>query len=180
MGDRLLFLDIDGVVNTIMIYTEPQNITRGTINRDGYYFELCNLSDGYVSNKQALGWVSKLCTDYKLSIVITSTWLLGEDFDEVKDVLYRSGLKKEVPVISGINTVLHCGRGIDIEHWLDVKGYDPDRTVMVILDDDRDMVGLKQDFTKYLIQTDTYVGFTYRDYIKASELIEDQIENKEG
>ena len=179
MTDRLLFLDIDGVVNTIMIYTSPQGTPRSTICRDGFYFELCNLEDGYVSNKQAVAWLSKLCKEYDLDIVITSTWLIGGSVDEIREALYNSGLDRGIQVISGINTLLHCGRGLDIEHWLDTKGYDPDRTVMVILDDDRDMVGLKTDYTKYLIQTDTYVGFTYRDYMKASELIEKQIEEKE-
>ena len=38
--DKLIFLDIDGVVNTLQISTKPFDTNRGQISRDGFYYEL--------------------------------------------------------------------------------------------------------------------------------------------
>lgn len=175
--ERLLFLDIDGVVNTLMIWDEPQGEGRSTVFKDGYYFELNHPGDFKVSNKQAMLWVSKLCTDYNLGIIITSTWLIGHSLDDIKFALYSSGLSKDVLVLGGISENQGHTRGWQIESWFNETQLDPDKTVMVILDDDNDMVGFQKDFTKYLIQCNTYTGFTHNDYVKASELIESQIKD---
>ena len=49
MKERLCFLDIDGVLNTLMIYKSPSESKNGKINRDGYYYDLCWPDDMYVS-----------------------------------------------------------------------------------------------------------------------------------
>ena len=45
--ERLLFLDIDGVVNTHMIYSKPIE-GRRMVEKDGFYFDLCWPNDGRV------------------------------------------------------------------------------------------------------------------------------------
>lgn len=70
---NLIFLDIDGVVNTLMISTKPFDTNRGQISRDGFYYELCNSSDKRVSNTQAVMWLNKLCKIVDAEIVISST-----------------------------------------------------------------------------------------------------------
>lgn len=175
--ERLLFLDIDGVVNTLMIWDKPQGEGRNTVYRDGYYFELNHPGDGKVSNKQAMLWVSKLCTDYDLSIIITSTWLIGNDYRKIAESLYNSGLSKEVQVLGGIGKNQGYSRGWQIEAWFNETKLNPDKTVMVILDDDCDMVGFHRDFTKYLVKCDNATGFTHNEYIKASDLLDSQLDD---
>ena len=41
MKERLCFLDIDSVLNTLMIYKSPSESKNGKINHDGYYYDLC-------------------------------------------------------------------------------------------------------------------------------------------
>jgi hypothetical protein len=179
MYDRLLFLDIDGVVNTVMIWDSPENLSKSTVYKDGYYFELCHPGDNKVSNKQAMLWVSKLCTDYDLSVIITSTWLIGNDYKKIAEALYNSGLSREVQVLGGINKNYGHSRGWQIEAWFNDTKLNPDQTTMVILDDDSDMVGYTKDFSKYLIQCSNTNGFTHIEYIKASKLLDEQFDNGE-
>ena len=87
MKERYLFLDIDGVINTLMIYKEPVEGRSGKVKKDGYYFDLCYPSDGRVSNLQALYWLEKLCLEYNLKVVITSTWMVGHSLQEIKECL---------------------------------------------------------------------------------------------
>lgn len=173
--ERLLFLDIDGVVNTLMIWDSPQDKGRSTIFKDGYYFELNHPGDGKVSNKQAMLWVSKLCTDYDLSIVITSTWLIGNDYRKIAEALYNSGLSKEVQVLGGINKNQGHSRGWQIEAWFNERNLNIDKTCFVIADDDSDMIGYQKDFTSYLVQCNTSVGFSHVDYCRACELLDKQM-----
>ena len=43
--DKLIFLDIDGVVNTLMISDNRLKKARGQIARGKVYFDLCSPSD---------------------------------------------------------------------------------------------------------------------------------------
>ena len=171
----IVFLDIDGVVNTIMAY--PNQVEGLNLKeKEGYYFDLCWPGDKRVSNKQAMTLVSKLCTDYKLDIVITSTWSIGHSLDEIRESLYSSGLKREVNIIGTTCTNMFKSRGFQIEAWLTNNKLDYRTFPVIILDDDSDMLGFKTDFTKYLLQTNTYIGFSFADYIKAQEIIDKQLE----
>lgn len=174
MNNRFLFLDIDGVLNTHMIYREPIE-GRRMIEKDGFYFELCWPSDKRVSNEFAVNWLSKLCLEYNLDIVITSTWLIGHSVEEIATCLYNSGLHKDVKVIDGCTTNQFKCRGVQIESWFDRHKLKIEDTISVILDDDTDMVGFRKDYTPYLIKCDTYTGFGMVEYSKACEFIERQL-----
>lgn len=77
--NKVVFLDIDGVVNTLIIDTKPFETDRGQISRDGFYYKLNMPDDGEVSNRQAVMWLNKLCKETNAKIVITSTWRFGND-----------------------------------------------------------------------------------------------------
>lgn len=51
---NIVFLDIDGVVNTLQINDKPFENDKGVIYKDNFYFKMNNASDGEVSNKQAI------------------------------------------------------------------------------------------------------------------------------
>ncbi len=85
MNNPVIFLDYDGVVNTLVIYKEPVKARR-LLQKDGYYFDLCYPQDERVSNVQAVLWLDKLCKEFTADIVITSTWrkdfvILDDDSD---------------------------------------------------------------------------------------------------
>ena len=163
--DKLIFLDIDGVVNTLMIYDKPFEGNLGHISRDGFYFDMCLSVDNRVSNTQAVMWLNKLCKDTKARIVITSTWRLGSSLKELITILRNSGLHKDI-IIEGCTPNLGTKRGNEILHYLQYN-YPNGVYSYVILDDDDDMDGCME----RLVKCNCYRGFGYPEYIKAINIL---------
>lgn len=168
MKNRIIFLDIDGVVNTRQIGIMPFPSACGKIRRkDGFFYDLCNNKDGRVSNIQAVMWLNKLCKDTGAKIVISSTWRFHDDEDfTTEDCLRNSGLLPEIEIIGKTPNAGTSIRGDDINNYLCTR-CDPLNTSFVILDDDNDM----GDLIDYLVLCDTDVGFGYNEYRKALEIL---------
>lgn len=132
-----------------------------------------------MSNIYAVRWLSKLCLEYNLDIVITSTWLIGHDLGEIKFALYSSELDKRINIIDGANKNYFKTRGTQIESWMNSYNYDIDKSIFIILDDDTDMVGFKRDLTSYLIKCNTYTGFGMEEYSHACTLLDKLIEERD-
>lgn len=165
--DRLIFLDIDGVVNTLIINTKPFKSRNGQIERDGFYFDLCNSSDERVSNIQAIIWLNKLCKDTGARIVITSTWRGREgNYKDINKYLCNSGLLDDI-IVEGATPWLDGPRGKEILCYLQ-KNYPNGVNSYVILDDDTDMKGCEN----FLVKCDTFHGFGYPEYLKAKQILE--------
>ena len=163
MNNPVVFLDYDGVINTLVIYKEPVKARR-LLQKDGYYFDLCYPQDERVSNVQAVLWLDKLCKEFTADIVITSTW--RKDYDLACRCLYNSGLSKNIRIIGATPWLDQC-RGSEIDAWLKEHPC----PAFVILDDDSDM----EPYTDHLIKTDTYDGFTFNSYVKAKKLLQKQL-----
>ena len=163
--DKLIFLDIDGVVNTLMIYDKPFKGGLGHISRDGFYFDLCHSGDKRVSNTQAVMWLNKLCKDTNARIVITSTWRMGSSLKELIAILRNSGLHKDI-VIEGCTPNLGTKRGKEIQHYLQCN-YPDGVDSYVILDDDDDMDGCME----RLVKCNCYRGFEYPEYMEAIKIL---------
>lgn len=160
---KVVFLDIDGVVNTLMISKEPFHYEgRSSIERDGFYYDLCSPSDGRVSNIQALTWLEKICKDYNLSIVLSSTWRFH--YEEACEALYNSGLSKDIKIV-GATPRLGTRRGIEIQAYLDEH---PEVEDFIIIDDDLDMCHLM----KHLIWCHTDDGITNRTRMEVARYFE--------
>lgn len=164
--NSIVFLDIDGVVNTLQINTKP--FSKNSIYRDGFYFDLCHNNDKRVSNRQAVMWLNKLCKDTGAKIVISSTWRFCEKQCTTEEYLRNTGLLPEIEII-GKTPIMHghC-RGDEILSWLNTN-YEKniDEISFVILDDDADMGNL----IEHLVQCDTHRGFEYPEYVKALEIL---------
>lgn len=153
---RVLFLDIDGVLNTFQIYKEPpSHIPKEQLKElDGYYFDICSSSDNRVSNLQAVTWLEKACKEFNLSIVISSTW--RTNFDRCVTSLHNSGLDISIPIV-GKTPTIDGYRGKEIEAYLKEH---PEVEDFVIIDDDHDM----KPYMDHLIDTDWEVGFNITTY----------------
>lgn len=167
---NIVFLDIDGVVNTLMIDTEPFKLRRDNIKREGFYYKLNMPGDMEVSNRQAIMWLNKLCKETNAKIVITSTWRMGENgFENTKSALYNSGLMVDIEVIDATPILKNPSdmkiRGHEIQMWLDNH---KDILNYVILDDDSDML---EEQLNHLVIVNTHYGFGLPDYLKALEML---------
>lgn len=142
---NIIFLDYDGVVNTLMFDGKSENP----------YFNFPK--DNKVNNYQAICWLNKLCKEYDAKIVVISTW---REQDNYKECLYNGGLDKNIEIIGKTESFSFI-RGEEIQKWLD-DHKDTDIN-FVILDDDANMGELE----KYRVKTETYRGFDYYEYEKA-------------
>jgi hypothetical protein len=164
--DKLIFLDIDGVVNTLEISDKPYETNTGKIPREDFYFELCMPDDGHVSNTQAVMWLNKLCRDSGARIVISSTWRgRNQNYQRVAEALYNTGLFEDI-IIEGATEWLDTSRGTEILKYLK-DHYPYIQPSYVILDDDADMDGCMD----HLVQCNTHHGFGYPEYEKALKIL---------
>lgn len=147
---RIIFLDIDGVLNSWASY--------------------------YKITTEKLQLLNKLIEDTGAKIVISSSWRVGskdvKDFldknfsnrtfrlDNFKDATNRECIENIFynDNIIDLTDTFGPSRGDEIKRWLDnhfdeVESY-------VILDDDTDML---DEQLEHLVQTDTYYGITNRE-----------------
>ena len=158
---RVIFLDIDGVVNTLMISREPIGNGRGQIKRGEFYFDLCSPSDGRVSNTQAVLWLEKICRDNNCKIVLSSTW--RHNYALAVNALYNSGLSRDIKFI-GKTPYLGTERGEEIAAFL--RGH-PEITSFVILDDDMG------DLIEHLVKTDVHTGINMTTVMQVAKKFEE-------
>lgn len=152
----VIFLDIDGVVETI--YWEK--------DEDGSYsYNVHKYGHEELNNKQAIGWLNELYNKIPYDIVISSTWRYKMDKDQFQELFIRSGFNPDIRVI-GITPILYQQRGIEIQKWLNDNKF---KGRFIIVDDDSDMCEL----LPFLVRTDCQLGFTIYDYQKALRLLKE-------
>lgn len=155
----IIFLDLDGVVETIYWERDEQGVWSFNIHKVGR-------KDGRkeLNNKQAIGWLNELYSKVPYDIVISSTWRIDMSAEELQDLLIRSGFNPKIKVV-GTTPILHLPRGIEIKRWIEENDF---KGKYIIIDDDSDMC----DLLPVLVRTDCQLGFTIYDYQKALELLQ--------
>ena len=154
---NVVFLDIDGVVNTPM-----------WVNQSGKLFTKYNFpKHGKVNNWQACQWVSKFCKERGYSIVVSSTWR-KEGLGTCKKCLYDGGIWPNIPII-GMTPVLDCERGHEIQKWLDVQEANGVKVKRWIIFDDVDETVSKEQSDRF-IQCRHDAGFLLEDLKKSEEI----------
>lgn len=162
---RIIFLDIDGVLNSEDYLSKPE--TRKNIEeaRDTLHFVSAQV------DQQAVGVLNELCSDTGAQIVISSTWRTLFPTETLDDVLHGRGLDPRARII-GKTPRLGGARGDEIVQWLGTAaehariGGEPVES-FVILDDDADMGELGD----RLVQTDPKHGLTRQHTKRARELL---------
>ena len=152
--NNIVFLDFDGVVNTIYWSKGPDGVYNQNALKSGHQ---------ELNNKQAIGWLNELYRQCPYNIVVSSTWRIGMSVEELQLLLLKSGLHPDIKVI-GKTPVLHTERGEEIQQWIDDHSFTGN---FIIVDDDSDMCEL----LPYLIQCDTYIGFTFYDFQKSIQIL---------
>lgn len=150
MKKRIIFLDFDGVVNTIY-YRYYKRFKK-------YQMRYATSADGIVNNRQAIQWLNELYDRYPYDIVVTSTWRLHSNCIQI---LYNSGLNKKIKIIGYTPYLEGKIRGEEIKKWIEDNNY-INFNNFVVLDDDTDM----GDLDNYLIKCDPYLGFTIYEFEK--------------
>ena len=165
---RVLFLDFDGVLNSMQSATfwhnkrdqskwenEMYSSWEGTLF-EYLAHEFCPIA---MSNMEEL---MRRCPDVK--IVVSSTWRLRNDVDALKKILAPSKLISDA-IIDRTDS-LDGPRGNEIKAWLDKH---PEVSQYVIVDDDSDMLeSQKENFVK----TSSMHGFQFGDMLWAERILD--------
>ena len=155
---KIIFLDIDGVLNYTKWYVDDRN--PGTINgNEGEIDPWC------------IDRVLKICNECDALVVISSDWRLSWYGTILR--LSRMGLNEslildktpELIWLKNINPKIDCSRGAEIQEWLDKH---PECENYVILDDRTDMLDSQLNNFVYI---NPMYGLTDDDVEKAIKIL---------
>ena len=159
---KIIFLDIDGVLNSEMFYKERyEKISKGESIPEHPLNEIDPL---------AINNLNILCKESGANVVISSTWR-HSGLEYCKDVLEKSGFTGN---IIGITPTLSsdCLRGNEILRWIkdnkSLVGPSHQFTEYVILDDDSDMLYWQRN--NFLL-IDRFVGLTMGGVFQAKKIL---------
>lgn len=166
---RVLFLDFDGVLNS----HQSAHFWHNKRDQSKWENEMYTAWQGFPKEYLAQEFCPIAMSNVEelvrrvpdLKIVVSSSWRLGETVESLKKILYPSKLIADA-IIDVTPRFGGEARGHEIHDWLTKH---VEVTKFVIVDDDEDMVHL----SNRLVRTDNYHGFTFRDMIKAQEMLEE-------
>ena len=149
---KIIFLDIDGVLNHDLHYEEKSQDDRF----DEVGLPLCNISNSSVL------LLNKLTDDTGAKIVLSSSWRYGKTINELKGIFRKAGITGE---LIGKTPALEIKqdwrysvpRGLEIRVWLNNYSGTDGHLSYVILDDEDDMLLYQKDV---FLQVDGYCGLT--------------------
>ena len=160
MVDSIIFLDIDGVLNTIN-HLKRQKIKSGKATNK-------------VWDPTACKHISLLCEHYNEKIVITSSCRHEYTLEQLQE-FFKSNKISDKFIIDVTNSIApqHDGnnycRGHEVEHWLENNSNE--ETSYVIIDDEAKFLESQQN---YLVRVDKHKGFSTKEaVINASNILED-------
>jgi hypothetical protein len=133
---NIIFTDIDGVLNTV--------------NRNDW-------------NKNSIDLYNKLCKEFDLKAVISSTWRLNHTKSQLQNIFNEKGV--EVEIIDFTDSFPDEGRGREIEDWI----FNNSHSKFIIIDDSvRDIIawGLPN-----VVRCRGWIGFSQEEYELARELL---------
>jgi hypothetical protein len=133
---NIVFTDIDGVLNTV--------------NRVQW-------------NKNSIELYNKLCDEFNLKPVISSTWRLNHTKEQLQKIFVEQGII--TPIYDFTDSFPDEGRGREIEDWIFNNSYDK----FIILDDsvrDINTWGLPN-----VVRCRGWVGFSEEEYDLARKIL---------
>lgn len=176
---KIIFLDIDGVLNHELWYKSEECINLNA--------KINAIADEDDANKQyelaqfcpdSVELLNRLIEDTNAVIVVSSSWRKGRTVEQLQELFAEVGIKGEVigktPELTFAENEYDYSvpRGCEIKAWLEgnkgILNNKISRAKYVILDDDSDMLYWQR--TKY-VQVDNYCGLTKNSIFKAKHIL---------
>jgi len=114
-------------------------------------------------NKTAIKLYNKLCDEFNLKSVISSTWRTNHSIYQLQNIFYQNGI--EVDIIDYTPIISFDGRGSEIGEWLRANEVDN----FIILDDctrDIERHGLPN-----IVKCRGWIGFSQEEYDIARKIL---------
>lgn len=153
---KIIFLDIDGVLNSHRFFKErhEKNAERH-FNGDYIEYKLGDI------DLKSMVHLNDLLQKTGAKIVVSSTWRKSFSVKQLQELFRRVNLQGEIiDKTATLNTI----RGLEIAKWLETR---PEVESFVIIDDDSDMGDLK----RFLVKTTFDDGITEDTVAKAVALL---------
>ncbi len=153
---KIIFLDVDGVLNSVAFWTSPRYI-RGR----------------HAIDAEAVVLLNRLTDRTGARLVVSSTWrkrgarAMRQTLRDVGITAPMLGITPDLSHRERGPLWVATERGTEIQAWLDTTRRQVNR--FVILDDDNDMAHLAD----RLVRTDYHVGLTAADIERAEALLAD-------
>lgn len=163
---KVIFLDVDGVLNSELIAREWELKTRKG-GWGGFFApdDVITVADTKWGD-ELVKRVRRIVDETGASIVMSSTWRLHFDVPKFKEMFKLYGW--DAPVID-TTPRLSGGRGLEVNKWLNTNPVD----AYVIIDDvDQFMATQKP----YYVQTDIMTGITEDDVEKAIKILNNELQ----
>jgi hypothetical protein len=153
---HIIFLDIDGVLCT--------HRCAAALGEKGLMANLDPI---------ALAFLNRLCQEYDIRVVISSTWRKGKDRRHFYELFMASGNLHLARALDYNWCTINTGgcRGDEIQEWLDRCKWDG----YTIIDDDSDMLEHQKD---HFIKTNNRNGMLFEHYIAIEEKIKQHFEKE--
>lgn len=171
LPDKMIFLDIDGVLNSRTFYTARQAMTDANFNLNDDRIQNFEMKELDITQ---LALLCQLVKETGAGICITSTWRTGKDPLWFRLWFYRRGIEFPRDCILWKTGHLpdarneaghHITRGTEIEQWMKDEKF---TGKYVILDDDSDFL---EHQNPYFVQTTHMNGFMWEHYDRALTLL---------
>ena len=158
---RIIFLDIDGVLNSwasfYKITTEKLQLLNSLIEQTGAKIVIS--SSWRIGSEDVKDFVEK---NFKKSNFRLDNFKDATNQECISNIFYNDN-------IIGLTDTFGPSRGDEIKRWLD--NHSDDVESYVIFDDDSDML---DEQLEHLVQTDTYYGITDREIHLATLILTNQ------
>lgn len=165
--NRYIFLDFDGVLNSIRTVVADQKVGNSSSVQRAILLSH-EIETGF--DPIAVSLIHRLATVTSAKIVISSSWRYTFSLAAVRTMFSSSFDRWENAgeLIIGMTPRSDKGRrGTEIDMWLADHAEEPYE--YVIIDDSSDMTADQKE--KHFVQTDEREGFLYRDYMRCLEVL---------
>jgi hypothetical protein len=158
MHNAIIFLDIDGVLNSMQTanYRHKQYI-KGKIS-DSNFDDACHIC---LSNLETI-----LESVPDLKVVISSSWRLGQTLEGMKNIFRKWGFEYIDSIIGLTPSSKDHYRGLEIKAWLDKN---PTKNFVVLDDEINDIVPIID--RSRVVKTSFSTGITWDHTAKAIKIL---------
>lgn len=151
--NKILFLDIDGVLVTTFPRTQPD-----VMDEDGYS----------KFNSECLFNFKSLLKSYPdLRIIVTSSRRIGKSLERLEEIFAYRGIENRIIAKIPDPSEKILDRATEIKVYIEEKGIED----FIIIDDDESLLNLEARHQKYLLKTNYRSGFDKPSLEKAYDII---------
>lgn len=170
MGQKLIFLDFDGVLNSMPFLKRDGWFEASMTQREHVFWTQhintnVDIMDVRMIDPEKIVLINQLIKRTGAQVVVSSSWRIGRTIEALQDILEFHGFIGEIIDVTG--EVYNGTRGDEINEWLCKEAFILDNDEFIIIDDDSDM----EPFMSRLVHTSMEVGLTQDHVDRAVEML---------